>query len=149
MAVMNVLPWVYSDGGRAAAGLRGSAGDCVTRAIAIATELPYRRVYDELNEQAESERVTQGHRRSSARSGVRRPVYETYLRHFGAVWTPTMAIGAGCQVHLAAGELPSQGRLVVALSRHVCAVVDGVVYDTSDPGRGGTRCVYGFYTMSL
>ena len=40
--------WAYDDGGRAAAGFKGEAGDCVTRAIAIATGRPYREVYDAL-----------------------------------------------------------------------------------------------------
>jgi hypothetical protein len=31
----------YDDGGRKAAGFKGRAGDCVTRAIAIAAQLPY------------------------------------------------------------------------------------------------------------
>jgi hypothetical protein len=38
--------FVNSDGGRAAAGFVGGAGDCVTRAIAIATGLGYRQVSD-------------------------------------------------------------------------------------------------------
>ena len=25
------------------------------------------------------------------------------------------------------------------------AVIDGVIRDTHDPGRDGTRCVYGYY----
>jgi hypothetical protein len=37
--------WVYDDGGRAAAGYKGEAGDCVCRAIAIATETPYQQIY--------------------------------------------------------------------------------------------------------
>ena len=32
--------WLYNDGGRTAAGFKGETGDCVTRAIAIATGLP-------------------------------------------------------------------------------------------------------------
>lgn len=55
-----------------------------------------------------------------------------------------MGIGTGCRVHLRPDELP-RGRLVVKLSRHITAVIDGVVYDTHDPTRGGTRCVYGYY----
>ena len=35
----------YNDGGRAAAGYQGAAGDCVTRSIAIVTGLPYEEVY--------------------------------------------------------------------------------------------------------
>ena len=55
-----------------------------------------------------------------------------------------MSIGAGTTVHLAVGELPD-GPLVASLSRHLGAVIDGVVYDTYDPTRDGTRCVYGYY----
>ena len=39
---------VINDGGRAAVGYKGQAGDCVTRAIAIATGKPYQEVYDAL-----------------------------------------------------------------------------------------------------
>lgn len=49
-----MTPFVVDDGGRAMAGFIGYAGDCVTRAIAIATGLPYRQVYDDLNEIAET-----------------------------------------------------------------------------------------------
>ena len=37
-----------------------------------------------------------------------------------------MHIGSGCKVHLRDGELPS-GRLVVSVSKHMVAVVDGVI----------------------
>ena len=37
-----------NDGGRAAAGYKGKAGDCVVRSIAIVTNLPYQKVYDDL-----------------------------------------------------------------------------------------------------
>lgn len=55
-----------------------------------------------------------------------------------------MLIGQGCRVHLRQGELP-HGRLVVSVSKHLTAVIDGVIYDTHDPSRGGMRCVYGYY----
>lgn len=132
-----------TDGGRAAAGFKGETRDCVTRAIAIATGRPYREVYDELNKIAKSIGD-----RSSSRTGVHRKVYEKYLFRIGAKWTPTMRVGAGCTVHLRAGELPATGALVVSLSRHLCAVVDGVVCDAFDPTRDGTRCVYGYYTVT-
>ena len=37
-----------NDGGRAAAGYKGQAGDCVVRSIAIATGMPYQKIYDDL-----------------------------------------------------------------------------------------------------
>lgn len=134
----------YSDGGRAAAGLKGSARDCLARAVAIATELPYLEVCEGINEAAGRERPRNGKGRSSARSGVFKQTSERYLRSLGWTWTPTMQIGSGCQVHLRASELP-MGRLIVSVSRHFVAVIDRVAYDTSDPTRGGTRCVYGYW----
>lgn len=136
------LPFERDDGGRAAAGFRGEAGDCVTRAIAIATGIPYRQVYDDLA----AGMVARGKARS-ARDGIDKPVYQAYLGQAGWEWTATMRIGSGCTVHLAEGELPD-GRLVVRLSGHMCAVVDGVVRDTHDPTREGTRCVYGYWRPS-
>ena len=62
----------------------------------------------------------------------------------GWVYVPTMAIGSGCRVHLRADELP-QGRLVVQVSKHYTAVVDGVIHDTYACSRDGTRCVYGYW----
>ena len=47
-------------------------------------------------------------------------------------------------MHLKRDELPS-GRIVCSLSRHLVACVDGVVHDTYDSTRGGTRCVYGYW----
>ena len=130
------------DGGRAAAGYRGEAGDCVARAIAIATEQPYRDVYNAL-----AERASAKGRSRSARNGMHKDVYRPYLDELGWLWTPTMAIGSGCTVHLRADELPP-GRLIVRLSKHLCAVVDGVVHDTHDPSRDGTRCVYGYWSKA-
>jgi len=63
----------------------------------------------------------------------------------GWQWPPTMLIGQGCKVHLRAEELPA-GRLVVSVSKHLVAVIDGVIQDTHDPSRNGTRCVYGYFT---
>jgi hypothetical protein len=71
-------------------------------------------------------------------------VYRPYLESLGWRWVPTMGIGQGCKVHLRAEELPP-GRLIVKLSKHLVAVIDGVIHDTYDPTRRGTRCVYGFF----
>ena len=139
------MKYQYDDGGREKAGYRGSAGDCVARSIAIATRKPYIEVYDALNEIAKGER--KGKRKksvSSSRTGVYRYAYQKYMESLGWEWVPTMTIGSGCQVHLRYGELPS-GRLVVRVSKHVTAVIDGVIMDTIDPSRDGWRCVYGYF----
>jgi hypothetical protein len=138
--------WTFDDGGRAAAGFKGSAGDCVARAVAIASGLPYAEIYRRLAE-IEGTRIKHGNRRArSARNGIKvqREAYKRFMRELGFEWVPTMQIGSGCKVHLRADELPS-GRLVVHTSRHSTAVVDGMIRDTYDPSRGGTRCVYGYW----
>jgi len=143
------LTWIHDDGGRAAAGFKGHTGDCGARAVAIATGRPYQEVYDAINALAGRERRGSKKRGvSNARTGVYGPTMRRLMAAFGWVWTPTMRIGSGCKVHLRADELPS-GRLVVALSKHYAAVVDGVVHDLYDPSRDGTRCVYGYWTAPV
>ena len=144
------MKWVYDDGGRAAAGFKGTAGDCVCRAVAIATERPYKEVYDLINEIAKSERTGKRKRKkSSARTGVFPQTSRKVLAHYGWKWVPTMKIGQGCKVHLTESELP-KGRIVVKISHHAVAVIDGVIHDIYDPNYRGyidlpDRCVYGYY----
>jgi hypothetical protein len=137
--------WIEDDGGRAEAGYKGSAGDCTIRALAIAMGHPYQAVYEDLNELAQDERPRGGRKRSSSRTGVALRTTRRYLESYGWHWTPTMGIGTGCRVHLRADELPP-GRLIVRLSGHLAAVINGIVHDTSDPSREGTRCVYGYWS---
>lgn len=146
------MRYQHNDGGRALAGYKGDAGDCVVRAIAIATETPYQTVYDELEKSNHShmlgsnDRVAKklAARGTTPRNGNFRKVYELYLATKGWVFHPTMSIGSGCKVHMRAEELPA-GRIIVRLSKHVAAVIDGVLQDTHDCTREGTRCVYGYY----
>lgn len=141
------MKFQFNDGGREAAGYQGKTSDCVTRAIAIATGKPYQEVYDAINERATSERPNKRGKKSGARTGVFRKTYQKYLEELGFKWTPVMKIGSGCKMHLKAGEFPSDGIYIASLSRHLCAVIDGVIHDTHDPTRGGTRCVYGYYKL--
>ena len=139
------LKFLLDDGGRTSAGFEGWTGDCVTRAVAIATGLPYRQVYDAINELAKDEH--HGSRKrgiSSARNGVYKTTTRRFIESLGWKWVPTMFIGSGCTVHLKLGEIPSEP-IIVSLSKHVCAVIDHTIRDTSDPSRDGTRCVYGYF----
>lgn len=148
------MEFVYNDGGRASAGYKGFAGDCVTRAIAIAAEIPYREAYNLVNDIAKespkhrlirSRGKTRYQSRSSARDGVLKTDIRKIMQRLGWRWVPTMAIGSGCKVHLREGELP-MGRLIVCVSKHLTAVIDGVIHDIGDQQRDGMRCVYGYYT---
>lgn len=153
------MKFVYNDGGRADAGYKGTTGDCVTRSIAIATGKPYQEVYDGINALAQTERRGKRKRsRSSSRTGVYSRTTRRYLQSIGWKWTPTMQIGVGCKVHLTPDELPT-GRLIVKLSKHLTAVIDHTIHDTSDPQwwtvitergvqRIAARCVYGYYQQN-
>lgn len=144
-SIISEIPFHYNDGGRSAAGYKGKARDCVCRAIAIASGKSYQEVYEALNNFAAREKLTSKKpKRSSAREGVFNNTARKYLISIGATWIPTMRVGQGCKVHLRKEELPA-GRLVVSLSRHFTAVIDGEIHDTHNPSRDGTRCVYGYY----
>ncbi len=147
------LRFQFNDGGRAEAGFKGGAGDCVVRAIAIAARLPYLQVYEDLrvaNARYAELRNDKLARRlnakgSSPRNGNHRNVFHDYIVDLGFEWVPTMRVGAGCQVHLRANELPISGTLIIKVSKHLTTMIDGVIHDTHDPSRGGQRCVYGYY----
>ena len=144
-----------NDGGRAAAGYKGKAGDCVVRSIAIATGIAYSEVYEDLYKENEEFRNTSRtklakslkQKNDSPRSGTYRVVLKKYLAQLGFQWTPTMFVGQGCKVHLKKEELPS-GTLLVSCSKHITVVKDGVLHDTHDCSRNGTRCVYGYWTKN-
>jgi len=140
--------FVYNDGGRLSAGFTGSAGDCVTRSISIATGLPYLEIYDRIARQNENQRSSKRSRKMgrTARNGVytSRKWFKDLMIELGFQWFPTMGIGTGCKVHLKADELP-KGIIIASVSRHYVAVLDGIINDTFDPSRGGRRCVYGYW----
>ena len=139
------LLWTYNDGGRKGTGrsVRNDAGDCVVRSIAIATGRMYETVYRDIADLS----AAMGGRRT-ARDGVSKKIYRPYIEdECDGVWTPTMGIGTGTTVRLALEDFPRHGRYIVAVSKHMTAVIDGVVHDTFDPTRDGTRCVYGYFKV--
>jgi hypothetical protein len=136
---------VITDGGRSNYFQKENVRDCVTRAIALATGLDYKKVYDDLNELAKLERKGKRKRRvSNSREGVYRTTYEKYLKKLGWNFVPLMSIGSGCKCHLTESELP-EGTIICRLSHHLVCVKDRVIYDTYDCSREGTRCVYGYF----
>lgn len=128
---------VFNDGGRSRYFAATNVCDCVTRAVAIATGRDYMDVYTTARKLL----------KYSPRDGVKKRDTRKIMSYFGGVWHATMQVGAGCRVHLRSDELP-KGRIVCNLSGHVCAVIDGVINDTYDPSRNGTRCVYGYWTFN-
>jgi hypothetical protein len=158
--------FVKDDGGRSRSGIaRGGkgddTGDCVARAIAIATDRPYREVHDALTAAAVRQAATSksdwgkwvrrkgsasAHlRRLNADHGVDREVSGPYLQSLGWKYTSCKELPRGKGMHLRASELPP-GPLIVALHRHYCAVIDGVIHDTKDHSEGGRRRILGYWS---
>src|SRR5262245_53227322 len=155
--------WVKDDGGRRksgiarAAGRKDDVGDCVTRAIAIATGKPYREVHDVLtlakvrDVAAGKSNWTRWARRKGgihafhADHGVSDEVYGPYLEDLGWTFTSTKELPRGRGVHLRADELP-RGRLIVQLPSHLVAVIDSVIHDTHDCSDEGRRRIRGYWT---
>jgi hypothetical protein len=139
------MKWIYNDGGRKEAGYTGHTGDCVVRAFAIVSGIPYQELYDKVIAISFSEHITKKKKRkSNPRKGVYKYTSRKLAKELGFKWIPIMQIGSGCKVHLREEELP-KGKIVAKVSRHLVAIVDGVINDIQDPSRGGTRCVYGYY----
>lgn len=141
------MKFTINDGGRAAAGFRGKAGDCGVRAVAIATGHDYAEVYKAVDLLIADGVGARKGRKPSARTGVFPETVGAYLTQHGFKWVPTMGIGTGCKVHANGDELP-KGRLVLRVSKHYVAMIDGVVHDTHDCTRDGTRCVYGYWVKA-
>lgn len=140
------MDFVYSDGGRSKY-FKGNTGDCVCRAICNATGKDYMEIYKLINEISKKEKTTKRKKGvSNARTGVYkytvRKIIEEYLDW---KWHPCMTVGSGCTTHLTKSELPN-GVLILKLSKHLTCLKDGVLYDTFDCSRDGTRCVYGYWS---
>lgn len=126
----------FNDGGREAAGYKGTCGDCVVRAIAIALDLDYKETYLEL---ARLNKVALGKR--SARNGVHKTAYEKFLKDHGWVWHKAPKFEGRKAKHY---DMP-KGKVIARMAKHLAAVVDGEVHDTWD---STAKMVYGYYAPS-
>ena len=129
-----MLGYEYDDGGRRDAGYKGDTGDCVVRAIAIASGAPYQDVYDAMAQamcrhgyRASGNAYGQGKRHSRGQRPARQ------------VQTDVMAEYGFEKVKLPKGPKPTYeeaharyGDCIVSTTKHVCALVGGALRDTSD-----------------
>ena len=129
---VRTLQWKYDDGGRWDAGFRPRhVGDCVTRAIAIATGLPYTEVVELVNAMGRE----RGRRMYKSKpAGLLPSDVEDLLSGLG--WR-YVAMPPG--MHLSPGELPDAPILIARVGRgrrgHMCAVIDGTIRDIWDSSR--------------
>lgn len=160
-----VRKYEYDDGGRKDAGWKGTGGDCVVRAVAIATGRPYQEVYDRCADGNHSGKKGQPflngkHYRNRTR-GKRTALhgicteekwFQDYMKELGFEYV----VAPYGQAHVRSDSLPQQGSLILSLKRHYAAYVDGVLRDTWDCSTiarrgskhrkdGITRCVWGYW----
>ena len=126
----------YSDGGRSKY-FKGKkdAGDCVVRAIAIALELDYKYVYDEI---AKRNKLAYGKR--TARDGVHKKIYDKFLKENGWVWHSAPKFDGRKAYHR---DMP-KGYVIGRMAKHLVAIKDGIVYDTFDSRH---KMIYGYWAI--
>jgi hypothetical protein len=141
------MTFKYNDGGREAAGFKGTAGDCGARAMAIALGLDYKAVYKEL-----AQANADNGRAKSARNGIHKDVYSEVLKKHGWVWhsAPTFKVLEGYKNSegkvlfgrkARCSDMP-KGIVIARQASHYVAVIDGIpndIWDCSD------KMVYGYW----
>ncbi len=142
--------FVEDDGGRVAAGYGEPEGDCVARAITIATGKPYAEVFEELKARHAryvkrlrpvAAGIERRRRTEPIHNGCEEKVSSPYLKSLGWEYTRLKE-----RVYLRAGALPS-GRLIVNVNHHFTALIDGIIHDTFDSGGTGKRPVLGYWSQ--
>lgn len=131
-----MIGYKYNDGGRAAAGYKGSTGDCLVRAIAIVTELPYKEVYKFVADTMGEYGFTRSGNAYTARKG-RKPGYR---KVYGKTVQDNILKRLGfVKVKLPKGPRPSYttayetyGDCLVTTMKHISAIKDGHLQDTGD-----------------
>ena len=132
--------FIEDDGGCSAAGLK-TGSDCVARAIAIATGLPYPEVAEKLwalmEPDAKRGRIKKKRGRwhhavskQDSRHGVHRRHYAALLKELG--W----------EFHTTCGdwlELPMDDSIIVSMPRHLAALVHGELRDTWNCAQKGRK----------
>jgi len=119
----------YTDGGRSKYYTLKNVGDCVIRAIAIATERDYKEVVED----------TWDFSRKYGCPINWKDVYIPYLESLGweKVSSPKFK-GRKAK----AKDLPKKGRYMMRQVHHLSALVDGVVHDIWDTSNKMVYCYY-------
>lgn len=119
-----MIGFLFSDGGRAASGRRGKAGDCVTRALAIITGADYDSTYRWVAACCKDA----GYPRS-ARNGVAHAVRD---RIYLAAGLKKLRLPPGAKPTYSEAAEGCGGTCIVSTARHVAAIVNGHLCDTFD-----------------
>jgi hypothetical protein len=129
--------WVNDDGGKLASGRKGTSGDCVVRAIAIASGMPYETVYRMVAKEAANFGF-----KKSARDGIHNHVRDKVLKDLGYIWHAAPKI-AGRKARCS--DLYDKGMVIARQARHIVAVNYGMPHDIFN---SSTKMVYGYWSKN-
>ena len=134
-----MIDYRYDDGGREAAGYRGRTGDCVVRAVVICTGEDYRAVYLTMAERMKSNSYAASGNAYATRERNRKAPHRKGQITARRVQDRVLEVYGFRKVRLPAGARPTfteahrrYGDCIVGTTKHVAAVVDGVLRDTCD-----------------
>ena len=130
-----MIGYRYDDGGRAAAGFKGDTGDCVVRAIAILTGVPYADVY-----RRTATAMRHGGYSASGNGYRHKPRRGLHPRMSARTIQSLVKTSYGLRrVNLGRGPRPTyteawllHGDCLVGTARHISAIVDETLCDTFD-----------------
>lgn len=132
---MRRFEFKYADGGRLAAGFKGDSGDCGLRSICNALDLDYSTTRKEFM-------ALKG---GSVFKGVYKSEMDRFLAEKGWSWKVTCSPQIKSRTKLNADDLPATGTYILRLSKHFTCLRDGIILDTHNPDRDGSRMVYGYW----
>ena len=119
-----MIGYEFDDGGRKDAGYKGFTGDCVIRAISIATGQDYKELYKRF---AGLNKVRFG--KATGRDGVSPKDFVPVLEEFGFARVRNQR-GKPLLTFTEAYE--RYGNCVVSTTKHIAAIIDGNLRDTYD-----------------
>jgi len=128
------LDFYYNDGGRSKY-YKGGAGDCVVRAIAIATQRDYKKIYNTLRDYI-------GH---TPRNGVSSYVVKNFIVDVLGFEYVAITRCSPFPILLHRNIVPDKGIYILDMDKHLMTVANYTVFDT------GTVLpnyeVYGYYIV--
>ena len=144
------MKYQYNDGGRAAAGFKGTTRDCGCRAFAIATGFDYEKVYQELSDinihknkvlvwkNGEYVRKTR-RKKKTARHGISRKALRQLCVKYGWEYIDMPIYSATIN------DLP-KGTVIAEQDRHIVTVIDNIAQDTWDSTK---KVVFGYWRKKV
>lgn len=130
---MRKIEFKYNDGGRFASGFHHHTSDCVTRSLSIALDIEYLKAHEYINNLIQMFGDTTSH----VAKGMTMRTTKKLMKHFNLIWIQSNNLL----------EIPKETKCILNVSRHVCAMVDGVINDTHDFREKSNR-IYGYWKLN-